>query len=96
MNAAMDTAASHPPSAGTVKLRERLDGGIERFGESLNPILVKESRQALKSNQFLITFTLLLACAWGWSTSSIQAPLLPKMLSTSSKPPGATSPAVSS
>ena len=46
---------------------ERFEALIERAGERLNPILVKEARQALKSNQFLITFTLLLACGWGWS-----------------------------
>ena len=35
--------------------------------DRLNPILVKETRQALKSRQFLITFSLLLACAWVWT-----------------------------
>lgn len=33
----------------------------------LNPILVKEARQSLKSKQFLATFFLLLVCAWTWS-----------------------------
>ncbi|MFC1759666.1 ABC transporter permease, partial [Planctomycetota bacterium] len=45
--------------------------GIEKalvdLGDYLNPILVKESRQALKSRHFTLTFTALLACAWGWS-----------------------------
>lgn len=45
----------------------RLERWIERGSEKLNPILVKEARQALKSNQFAVTFTLLLICAWGWS-----------------------------
>lgn len=45
----------------------RLDEWTERAGEKLNPILVKESRQALKSKQFLVTFTLLLICGLGWS-----------------------------
>ncbi len=45
----------------------RADDWLERGGEKLNPILVKEARQALKSKQFLITFTLLLVCGWGWS-----------------------------
>ena len=35
--------------------------------EWLNPILVKESRQSLKSRQFVVTFFLLLICGWIWS-----------------------------
>jgi hypothetical protein len=35
--------------------------------DRLNPILVKETRQALKSRQFTITFGLLLICGWVWS-----------------------------
>lgn len=44
-----------------------LEARLTAFGEWLNPILVKEARQALKSRQFLITFILLLLCGWGWS-----------------------------
>jgi hypothetical protein len=40
---------------------------LVRLSELLNPILVKEARQSLKSRQFLITFGLLLACGWLWS-----------------------------
>lgn len=36
-------------------------------GERLNPILVKEARQSLKSKQFVLTFGLLLLCGWVWS-----------------------------
>lgn len=50
---------------------DRVDRWIERAGEKLNPILVKEARQALKSKQFLITFILLLICGWGWSLLSV-------------------------
>lgn len=46
---------------------DRFDAAALRASEWLNPILVKETRQALKSRQFGITFTLVLACAWGWS-----------------------------
>ncbi|NQT12189.1 MAG: hypothetical protein HQ582_05550, partial [Planctomycetes bacterium] len=46
-------------------------GDLERLlvwtGERLNPILVKEARQSLKSRQFVITFGLLLLCGWAWS-----------------------------
>ncbi|MDA1016725.1 MAG: hypothetical protein O3A00_19990 [Planctomycetota bacterium] len=36
----------------------------ERTGDRLNPILVKETRQSLKSRQFVISFMLLLVAAW--------------------------------
>ncbi len=46
---------------------QAIEIAIERGGERLNPILVKEGRQALKSKQFVITFTLLLLAGWVWS-----------------------------
>lgn len=45
----------------------RIDRLIESLGERLNPILVKEARQALKSRQFVLTFGLLLTAGWVWS-----------------------------
>ncbi len=39
-------------------------GSIERGSDWLNPILVKETRQALKSRQFVATFLLMLMAAW--------------------------------
>lgn len=50
---------------------ERLERWIERTGERLNPILVKEARQALKSRQFLLTFSLVLLFGWLWSLIGI-------------------------
>ncbi|NQT37253.1 MAG: hypothetical protein HQ581_07175 [Planctomycetes bacterium] len=44
-----------------------VDRFVDRFSDRLNPLLVKETRQALKSRQFLITFGLLLIFGWGWS-----------------------------
>lgn len=52
---------------------ERIDQLLEWGGEKVNPILVKEARQALKSNHFVLTFLLLLICAWGWSFMGILA-----------------------
>jgi ABC-type transport system involved in cytochrome c biogenesis permease component len=49
----------------------RLDRWVETLGDWLNPILVKEARQALKSRQFIITFSLLLIAAWGWTAAAI-------------------------
>jgi hypothetical protein len=48
-------------------LGANIDRGLVWLGDRLNPILVKETRQALKSRQFVITFTLVLVLAWIWS-----------------------------
>ncbi len=65
------SAAPSTASADTSRTRadwlRRLESWIERLGDRLNPILVKEARQAMKSRQFLITFSLMLICGWGWS-----------------------------
>lgn len=37
---------------------------LERVADRMNPILVKETRQSLKSRQFVIAFLLLLAAGW--------------------------------
>ena len=37
---------------------------IDRASDWLNPILVKETRQALKSRQFVVTFFLMLTASW--------------------------------
>jgi hypothetical protein len=49
----------------------RVDQKAERIAEFLNPILVKECRQALKSKQFVITFSLVLLLSWLWSIAGI-------------------------
>jgi ABC-type multidrug transport system permease subunit len=43
------------------------DQWLDRLSERVNPILVKETRQALKSRQFSFTFALLLLFCWAWS-----------------------------
>ena len=48
-------------------LWRRFESFLEGFADRLNPILVKEARQALKSRQFALTFTILLAAGWIWS-----------------------------
>jgi len=56
------------PRAGVIARWWRaVDRALAWAGERLNPILVKETRQALKSKQFMITFGLLLILGWGWS-----------------------------
>ncbi|MFM7074153.1 MAG: hypothetical protein ACKO38_20390 [Planctomycetota bacterium] len=48
-----------------------LDRWTEWAGERINPILIKEARQSLKSHHFVTTFMLLLVGAWGWSFLAI-------------------------
>src|SRR5262245_2306889 len=43
---------------------DRIESVLVRFGDYLNPILVKETRQALKSFQFTMTFVLVLVACW--------------------------------
>lgn len=45
----------------------KLDRFCETQGDRLTPILVKETRQALKSRQFAVTFSLLLFAALAWT-----------------------------
>ena len=51
----------------TSRWLDRVDQWCERVGDSLNPILVKETRQALKSRQFVVTFSILLFAALAWT-----------------------------
>jgi hypothetical protein len=67
------TALEFEPAAPAYAERvwDAIERALERIGDRLNPILVKETRQALKSKQFLITFGLLLILGWGWSILGI-------------------------
>ncbi len=49
----------------------RVDAVLDWCGDRLNPLLVKETRQALKSKQFIVTFSLVLGCVWFWSMFGI-------------------------
>lgn len=53
----MSVAATRAPE-------NRLDRFLEKWADRCNAILVKETRQAVKSRQFVVTFLLLLAAAW--------------------------------
>ena len=50
---------------------DRLSMLADRLTDRMNPILVKEVRQALKSRQFVVTFMLLLVIAWLVSTGVV-------------------------
>lgn len=51
-------------SAGLDRITDRVDGWIDVLSDYVNPILVKETRQAIKSQQFVLWFMLLLAACW--------------------------------
>lgn len=55
---------------------DRVDAWATRAGDAINPILVKETRQALKSRQFVATFGLLLFASLAWTIvgSMLQMP----------------------
>jgi len=64
---AIETLTVGPASETLPASEERFERLLVALGDRLNPILVKETRQALKSRQFLLTFTLLLLFGWVWS-----------------------------
>lgn len=64
---------------------DRLDRWCERVGDSVNPILVKETRQALKSRQFVVTFSMVLVAALGWTVIG-SLMLMPEIYTTPSAP----------
>ncbi|MEE2936581.1 MAG: ABC transporter permease subunit, partial [Planctomycetota bacterium] len=64
---------------------DRIDRACERIGDSLNPILVKETRQALKSRQFVTTFSVLLFAALGWTVVGSLS-LMPQIYTSPSAP----------
>jgi ABC-type transport system involved in cytochrome c biogenesis permease component len=51
----------------TPRWLKRVDQWATRAGDAVNPILVKETRQALKSRQFVVTFSLLLFASLAWT-----------------------------
>ena len=61
-------AASRPaPAANVGQAWLRLESVLDGVGDLLNPILVKEARQAMKSRQFVVTFSLMLIFGWLWT-----------------------------
>lgn len=65
---ALSIETSAAPAPGIWAAVDRL---LRWLGDRLNPILVKETRQSLKSRQFIFTFTLLLLCGWVWSIGGV-------------------------
>jgi len=63
----------------------RLDRWSERLGDRLNPILVKETRQSLKSRQFVVTFSFLLVAALGWTVAGSLS-MMPQIYTSPSAP----------
>lgn len=72
----IDTATPKSNTSGGIW--SRVDDLLTYMGDFLNPILVKETRQALKSRQFTASFWLVLLFAAGWSFLGISM-LMPKV-----------------
>ncbi|TWU16628.1 ABC transporter permease [Allorhodopirellula heiligendammensis] len=64
---------------------ERIDVWAEKIGDAVNPILIKETRQALKSRQFVLTFSVLLVAALAWTVAGSLS-LMPMIYTTPSAP----------
>lgn len=73
------------PNDGAAPWLQRLDQWCERIGDSLNPILVKETRQALKSRQFVATFSVLLFAALAWTVVGSLS-MMPQIYTSPSAP----------
>jgi hypothetical protein len=79
--AAADRLAPHDDALGSkqqqplISYWTKIEAVLDRLGDRLNPILVKEARQAMKSRQFVVTFSLLLICGWLWTLLFIVAGL---------------------
>jgi hypothetical protein len=58
------SSATDAALSANANLGSRMKEWMEKASEWLNPILVKESRQALKSRQFVITFSFMLLVTW--------------------------------
>ncbi len=67
----MSSGQVMPNAAAQPSFWRRIGARIEWAGEWLNPLLVKEVRQSLKSRQFSITFTAVLCLSWLWSIIGI-------------------------
>lgn len=67
MSVALPTGQQHEASSATARWKRRWDrceNWLAQVVDRCNPILVKETRQALKSRQFVITFLIVLVACW--------------------------------
>ena len=62
----MSEATGNPPA-------ETSTERSAEWSDWINPILVKEMRQGVKSRAFTWTFSVVLVCVWGWTTLGILA-----------------------
>lgn len=85
--AAFDTsvASAETTEKATPAWLQRADAWAERVSDRVNPILVKETRQALKSRQFVVTFSVLLTAALGWTVVGSLS-MMPQIYTTPSAP----------
>ena len=83
--ATIETTLEPRPTGIPARWLERLDRWCERVGDTINPILVKETRQSLKSRQFVVTFSLILFAALAWTIAGSLS-MMPQIYRTPSAP----------
>lgn len=69
----------------TTRFLAWLDHWCERLGDAINPILVKETRQSLKSRQFVATFSMILFAALAWTIAGSLS-MMPQIYTSPSAP----------
>ncbi|MCA9135107.1 MAG: hypothetical protein KDB00_00065, partial [Planctomycetales bacterium] len=85
----MAIAPSTVETSDATRFSTRLLAGLDRWcsrtGDAINPILVKETRQSLKSRQFVATFSLILFAALAWTIAGSLS-MMPQIYTTPSAP----------
>jgi hypothetical protein len=59
------------PHSRAARIWSALEGRLASLADRMNPILVKETRQALKSRQFIVTFMVVLIACWIISVAGV-------------------------
>lgn len=85
MATTVEPQLSSIPDKPSLHWMDRLDRWSFRVSDKLNPILVKETRQALKSRQFMVTFSVLLFSALSWTVVGSLS-MMPQIYTTPSAP----------
>ena len=85
--ATIETTAGEIPGTRSVAARflDHLDRWCAQLGDKINPILVKETRQSLKSRQFVATFSMILFAAVAWTIAGSLS-MMPQIYTSPSAP----------
>lgn len=81
----VSTNSARDPAPSGLSWQQQWDARLDWLSEKLNPIVVKEARQALKSRQFTVTFGLLLVFGACWTALGVSLQM-PAVFHTPSGP----------